>query len=364
MVLGPDRPVVHGLGRDDEVLLSTAYDGLVDVARRGGRRWHADRPRPRDVAAGDHGRRDNVRVPAPPGYPLFERDAREGRATSCARSSGRSAQDPTGRPGIPRSCPASMREQRLPSLATSAEGVRTDDATGTIVFHLRRPDRRLPGSLAGGPDPSRHAEPRSGYASVPSTGPYTIESYVPEAGTHAGPQSLLSRVVESRPPGRASRRRSSDQIVRPALSGVMAVAAWTGRRHSFLLVHDGRQGARGVPSALPVTGSTCIQEQATVFLFLNTTLPPFDDVRVRRALNLAVDRGCRFKDARGPGVRSSRPASSARRAPSPSGDTAPTPPLRTGQASGRRRTLRAARRLVAASGTHGMKVTVWTAPRS
>jgi peptide/nickel transport system substrate-binding protein len=31
-------------------------------------------------------------------------------------------------------------------------------------------------------------------------------------------------------------------------------------------------------------------EQATVFLFLDATLPPFDDVRVRRAVNLAVSR--------------------------------------------------------------------------
>ena len=31
-------------------------------------------------------------------------------------------------------------------------------------------------------------------------------------------------------------------------------------------------------------------QQATVFVFLNTRRPPFDDVRVRRALNYAVDR--------------------------------------------------------------------------
>ena len=60
-------------------------------------------------------------------------------------------------------------------------GVRTDDATGTIVFHLRRPDPDFLGSLVEWA-PIPHGTPNHdlGRRPVPSTGPYMIESYVPK----------------------------------------------------------------------------------------------------------------------------------------------------------------------------------------
>ena len=102
-------------------------------------------------------------------------------------------------------------------------------------------------------------------------------------------------------------------------------------------------------------------EQATVFLFLNTRLPPFNDVRVRRAVNLAVDRAAFARSAGGPRLAQ---ATCQLRPPGTVGFRRYCPytadPDRTGV--WKAPDLPRARRLVAASGTKGMTVTVWTAP--
>src|SRR5215212_8605903 len=95
-------------------------------------------------------------------------------------------------------------------------------------------------------------------------------------------------------------------------------------------------------------------------VFLNVRTPPFDDVRVRRALNYAVDRG-RFAEFMGtsqthkptcqmlpPGFQGYTPSCPFTVDPNPAGTwTGPD--------------LARARRLVAASGTRGMKVEFWDA---
>ena len=99
--------------------LSTAYDGLVDVARRGGSRGHADRPRPRDVAAGDHGRRDDICIPAPPRASAIRTGRSSRPATSCARSSDPSA-GARGPPRISRRLSGPMHASGDRAVATSA----------------------------------------------------------------------------------------------------------------------------------------------------------------------------------------------------------------------------------------------------
>jgi peptide/nickel transport system substrate-binding protein len=98
---------------------------------------------------------------------------------------------------------------------------------------------------------------------------------------------------------------------------------------------------------------------ATDFLVPNTTLPPFDDVRVRRALSFAIDRKRIVELAGGqlvasptcqvlpPGFEGYRPY---------------CPYTRGGAGRWTAPDLTRARKLVAASGTKGMSVTLWTDP--
>jgi YVTN family beta-propeller protein len=245
---------------------------------------------------------------------------------------------------------------RRPRRCDLSRGVRTDDATGTIVFHLRRPDGEFLGNLVGSPAPVPPGTVgyHVGTPPVPSTGPYMITSFV---------RRRVLRFVRNpyfhvwsqtaRPDG------FSDEIeFKLDLSAQSAVTA----------VERGRVDVAPVPvdrleevktryaSQLHVTPAV-----ATWFLFLNTTLPPFDDVRVRRALNFAVDRaavtrvqgGLEFArptcQIRPPLVAGYRPYCPYTIDPSPTGEwKAPD--------------IARARQLVAASGTAGMKVTVWTWP--
>src|SRR6266508_3550992 len=97
------------------------------------------------------------------------------------------------------------------------------------------------------------------------------------------------------------------------------------------------------------------------FLFLNTRLRPFDDVRVRRAINYAVDRAAVVRTQGGPELAQPlcqiRPPSIAGYRP-----YCPYTLDRTRAGEWKAPDLARARRLVAASGTRGIKVTLWTFP--
>ena len=175
-----------------------------------------------------------------------------------------------------------------PKSCDLSQGIVADDRTGTVTFHLTRPDPDflykltlayadvLPAST-----PSQQAR-----TPLPATGPYMITRYVP------GRELLLIRNPRFREWSAAAQPDGyPDQVViRLGLTGAQGAAAIADGKGDFMpnigqipgdaayfLLHH-RSQLRINP--LMVTG----------FMFLNVNAPPFNDLRVRRALNLALDR--------------------------------------------------------------------------
>jgi peptide/nickel transport system substrate-binding protein len=245
---------------------------------------------------------------------------------------------------------------RRPRSCDLGPGVQTNDAARTIVFHLRRPDPQFLvrlGDLTAAPVPAGTPDTDVGTRPVPSTGPYMIGSYVPGRALKLVRNPYFrvwSELV--RPNG------YPDEIVfRLRLRGDAAVSA---------VERGDADVSLGVPARRLEEVTTRYASQLHVnpapgtmfFVFLNTRLPPFDDVRARRALSYAVDRdavtralgGQNFAQPlcqiRPPSVAGYRPYCPYTIDPSATGEwKAPD--------------LARARRLIAASGTKGMRVTLW-----
>jgi peptide/nickel transport system substrate-binding protein len=252
------------------------------------------------------------------------------------------------------------RCRTTPPRCDLSRGIVTDDTAGTVTIRLRRPDPNLLGELTltiaavvPPSTPRRRLE-----SAVPTgTGPYRISRLVP------GRAALLTRNPyfqprgpDGRPAGVADRievtmGEQSGQITaveRGRLDVVSSFGTITGEKLAALRTRIGSRVQSG-------------SYAMTAFAWLNVQAAPFDDPRVRRALNLAVDRG-RVVDLTGgtsagsptcqllpPGLPGYRPICPFTLAPSPAG--AWTAPDRA-----------EAERLIAASGTRGTTVELWTFP--
>jgi peptide/nickel transport system substrate-binding protein len=235
-------------------------------------------------------------------------------------------------------------------------GIATDDAARTVTFHLRAPDPNfLPNLAIGGlatPVPPGTPFHDTGFTPIPGTGPYMIASASSREIRYVRNPRFHEWSHAAQPDG------SPDQIVmRFGLSPAQEVRAIERGRADWT--------ADGVPAPLLPEVTTRFPAQThsfatteTDFLQINTALPPFNDVRVRQALNFAVDRAAIAAIYGGPqaatptcqvlppGVLGYQPYCPYTRHPSAGGRwTAPDLPR--------------AERLAAASGTRGERVTVW-----
>jgi len=228
-----------------------------------------------------------------------------------------------------------------------SKGIVADDRAGTVTFRLTEPDPDLPAKLAL---PTAFAVPSDtpskdiGRRPLPATGPYMIASYVP------GRQLRLTRNPRFREWSRAAQPEGyPDEIVvklgvpisaqlRAVARGEADFADPTLSGASEIAGLRARYGSRLHSSPGPIV----------VYTFLNTQLAPFDDIRVRRALNYAVDREAVVRAFGGP----DRAAPSCQILPANYPGYRPYCPYD--------RDLAEARRLVAASGTRGTPVVVWT----
>jgi YVTN family beta-propeller protein len=225
----------------------------------------------------------------------------------------------------------------------------------TVTFRLSKPVPFFLSDLSRlYPMPAGTPSRDVGTLPVPGTGPYAIESFVPER------QVKLVRNPHFRVWSEAARPAANpDEIViRSVGDGQALTAVAKGKADVTLqLVVPPHQIEQ-----LRLRHSRQLHlepQQATWTLFLDTKQPPFSDVRVRQAMNYAVDR--RRLVELGGGVALRQPTCQVI-APTLIGYRRYCPytldPRRTGEWTAP--DLAKAQQLVAASGTKGQKVTVRT----
>lgn len=169
-------------------------------------------------------------------------------------------------------------------------GVTADDRTGRIVIDLVRPERSFSRKLAmmwAAPVPPGTPIHNQSFDPPPATGPYVITrssrrgwTYErnPEWRSRNGalmpqiPSGHLGAVKIKIVHGVAKAIREVERGKLDWISQEMSGPAFTSLRHRL-------------PSRVRLEPTL-----STEYFWLNTSKPPFDDVRVRRAVNYAVDR--------------------------------------------------------------------------
>jgi len=252
-----------------------------------------------------------------------------------------------------------------PESCDLSRGIVTDEGSRTVTFHLTKPDGEflpklaLPFASAVPADtPYRDLRTRP----VAGTGPYRITSVVMKKDvaldekTHkktitpyiatvtlrrnaafrewspdAQPRGFPDAIVVGAEPD-PTKRTGAVQRNTVDIAGDLGFTTENDRLADLAAHHPGRLKSATRPF--------------TAYMIMNTRMPPFDDVRVRRAVNLAVDRdevARRIGElTRSPTCRVLPPNYRAYR---------PECPYRGG--------LEAARRLVTQSGTRGERVEAW-----
>lgn len=236
-------------------------------------------------------------------------------------------------------------------------GIATDDAARTVSFHLTAPDSEFLDKLAltyasavpaGTPNREARSHP------VPATGPYRIVHYEP------GLRIEFARNPRFREWSRAAQPDGyADRIV-VQIGGDKEQAVTAIERGKTDLLAD----------AVPVDRIDEVRAQyasqfhaypvrVTFFVFLNTRVRPFDDVRVRRAISYAIDRRAILQLAHG-GPSFARPTCQVL-PPTSLGYERYCPYTLDPGAGGAWTApdLAEARRLIAASHTKGTRVTFW-----
>jgi peptide/nickel transport system substrate-binding protein len=240
-----------------------------------------------------------------------------------------------------------------------SRGIVVDPASNVITFHLVAPDPdflyKLALPVADAVPAGTHVDSR---LPLPATGPYQIARYDVRRqvvrlkrnphfrlwSAAAQPDGYPDRIVERWGLTGESAVRAVDRGAAD-ITGDGPDQTWTPALTSRLR----RRYSSRVYNA-PAVGTTAV--------WLNTRVAPFDDIRVRRALNYAVDRNHLIDLAGGADVAQ---VSCQVLPPNTGGYRRYCPYTLHPSADGRYNgpDLAAARRLVAASGTKGRPVTVW-----
>ena len=186
---------------------------------------------------------------------------------------------------------------RSPSRCNLSAGVLTDDRAGSVILRLTRPDPDLLFKLAlpaARPVPPGTPRTTLSAAPVPSTGPYRVASLVP------GRRLLLVRNGRFHAWSRAAQPDGYPDRIDIQMQpdpGARIRAVLDGHADIALEV-------AAVPlAAVRTQHASQLRRHAqphTSFFNFNVHRPPFDDVRARQAVNLALDRAAIARRFGGP----------------------------------------------------------------
>ena len=172
-----------------------------------------------------------------------------------------------------------------------------DNRAGTVSFHLARPDPDFLYKLtltyadvltASTPD-SQARNP------LPATGPYLISRYIP------GDELRLTRNPRFREWSAAAQPAGYPDVSCYGSTSAEPRSRSVAVGEADFMANLGQSRAATPPTSC-ISSRPGSRESAmeTSFMFLNVRAAPFNDIRVRQALNLALDRG-RIVTPRRPG---------------------------------------------------------------
>jgi YVTN family beta-propeller protein len=235
------------------------------------------------------------------------------------------------------------------------EGVTVDDAADTVTIRLIAPDPDFLDKLVfefTAPVPAYVPMHDTGRVPVPGTGPYMITAYSPDRKVVFARNPYFREWSAAAQPGGSPDRivwTLGTSLAREAAEIEAGQADWTNDQLPGIAAISAQFPAQVHVNALP----------SIVYVAFNTRVAPFSDPRVRRAVSLAADRASYVTALGGPDQ--AEPACQIL-PPGIPGYQPYCPFTADPGASGAwiGPDLAAARSLVAASGTAGMHVTIWS----
>jgi peptide/nickel transport system substrate-binding protein len=265
-------------------LLSMVYDGLVTYRRTGGPSGQGIVP---DLAAAlpvvqDGGRTYVFQLRSGIRYS----DGRAVRASDVRRALEREYRAGVGLAYLLSTIVGADRCSRR--ACDLSRGVVADDSAGTVTFHLRAPDPDFLFKLAlpyGDVVPKGSPPIDVGRRALPATGPYRIVRFVPNRTLVLTRNPYFREwSADAQPAG------YPDRIVYRFGVDTSAQTSMVERGRADVMLDSPPSGRlREIATRFPNQAHPFV-EPTVFYLFLNTRIPPFDDVHARRAVNFAADR--------------------------------------------------------------------------
>jgi peptide/nickel transport system substrate-binding protein len=170
-----------------------------------------------------------------------------------------------------------------------SEGIETEDASGTITFHLVAPDPEFPYKLTlpfAYPVPPSTPDEHQAREGVPGTGPYMLEAPMTrDAVTLVRNPDFRVWSPAAQPYPYVDRIEWTFGVEFEAQVDAVAAGDADLAFDAYLATDSLEEILVRYPAQVHTS-----PKASTNFIVLNTKKAPFDDVDVRRALNLALDR--------------------------------------------------------------------------